>query len=281
MRANPKDVWSGPKYRRAQGAQNDWPSLFFEKVNVAPAYSILQVSFGGRDLTARLAELAPDGHVLAVDFGEAPFREAMADKRFPARGNVTFLTGDPCALPSQLPGAPFDVVMSHMAAERCPNMTRLFHRLIRLARQDGQVYMEMAGEGDCQALRDVMDNMASGPFAGHFMAFRYPYRPLSRNEALEIVTEAGYGRPAVEMRKETVRINSGYFPIWLAANAGAPYIQNLPQSQHSPFIDSVVKNYPPGADGCFAVERVILSVHGHRYWGSLEGDLMGGPVGMD
>jgi len=70
-------IWAGPKYRREPLPLNDWDTGFFERVEIAPASRIVQIGAGDRAMTRRLAAAAPKGFVLALEYGEKQFAEAL------------------------------------------------------------------------------------------------------------------------------------------------------------------------------------------------------------
>ena len=108
-----------------------------------------------------------------------------------------FIKADPCADSFQCASHPFrHSFFSHIALERCHNITRLFSRFVRLIKEGGQVYFEMAGAKDMEELYQVIVEVAKqNEFARHFGVFQVSLSPAQR---ANIKTHFGGDRVSVK-----------------------------------------------------------------------------------
>lgn len=272
--------WSGPKYRRAALPENSWPTRLFDDGPSLEGKRVVQVGSGGRELTARIAERAT--FTLGIEFDQERFTESLRDDRFRDKEKVRFFRADPCAIPSNVPGAPFDLLVAHVPVERCQNLTRLFSRLIRMVDQGGEVYLEMAARDDCADLLALIEEVAKRPpFASYMTAFRYPYQRPSPEAIALLLTETGYAEQRLEQREETIVIAADLFPQWLATYAAAPWVDALPEGRRDSFTQEVAVAWPRQGEEV-TVTRSVIAVGGKRLWGDLSGDLFpdGPPPGL-
>lgn len=279
-----KSPWGGPKYRREALPENGWPTALFDTIEVRPDSRIIQIGAGDGSLTEKLLAAAPEGFILGVEFDGERYAELLTDPRFSGAPHAGFFKADPCAPPSYVPHAPFDVLAAHVALERCPNHTRVFSRYIRLVRKGGQVYCELACRGDLANVREALEAAAgTDRLASYFKAFRYPYRLMSKDEALAVLMETGYGEVAVNMRKLPVEIPAVERRAWLTAGPAHPYIDGLPEREREVFLDEAEARLS-APDETLTVERRVLSIHGRRLWGDIGPDDLfpgGPPVTLD
>ncbi len=269
--------WVGPKYRREALPENDWESRVFTSVAVAPTMTVAHIGAAGREMTHRLAAAVPQGKVVAVEFDERLYADALRDPRFPDRERVAFVKSDPCALPSNLPGGPFDLLVAHAATERCPQMIRLFSRYIRLVKEGGRVYAEMAADGDMGDVRTAIEFVAQKPgWKSHFAAWRFAWILPTEAELKEQLVMAAYAQEKVSLRWQERLVPADQFADWLLVNALPAWLTALPESRHRSFAEEVVRRYPV-EQGNVRVERRIATIEGVRLWGELSSDLLGMP----
>ena len=263
--------WSGPKYRRCALPENDWPTTFFDTVDIAPTNRIVQVGAWDTVLTKRLSDVS--AFTLALEFDDTLFNEAIRNPSFSGTKKTMFIKADPCAVPSNAPHAPFDILFSHIALERCHNMTRLLSRFIRLIKEGGQVYFEISGAKDMEELYRVIVEVAKqNEFAKYFGVFRFPHHRLDEQTLRRILVETGYGEESVSHRVEERTIEAGRFAEWVMLYPAHPWVEVLPEGQKMRFAEAVAQRYPQKG-GSYLVTRSILTGSGKRLWGDLAGDL--------
>ncbi len=273
-------LWGGPKYRKDTLPKNDWESSVFENVDIAPGSKIIHIGADDLDMTERLMKAVGDGFVLRVEYDDNLFKTALADSRFQDKNRALLFRADPCAIPSSVPQAPFDLLFSQSAMERCPNHTRLFSRLIRLVKPGGQVYAELAGAGDCKELTQVVNKVAgSDEFSRYFKAFHYPYRLFAERELNEILFTTGYGKVKVTSGEVTREVADESFADWFSEYHGYPYLKQLPSGMRAKFVDAV-KGACFDQKGVYKIRRSILTFHGYRLWGDLMGEMRPGSVSV-
>ncbi len=277
-----KEVWNSPKYRRNALPQNQWETRFFHQETDLSGATVLQVGVGDGLITKRLSESVRDGLVVGVEYDPSLFAKAIKGGALGIENNVTFRKADPCALPSNLPHAPFDILVSHSSIERGQNYTRLLSRFVRLIRDGGFVYFEMAGEGDCESLYKIIEQVRNEPeFKTSFSGFRFPYILLTEERLNELMVSTAFHQISVSRRSEKTIIDKGRFKGWLREHTAQPYFDFLPPTIGERFIERVAGKYGK-TGGKYEITRSVLAGKGSKMWGELQGDLYpSAPVSLD
>jgi trans-aconitate methyltransferase len=278
-------IWAGPKYRRESIPANHWPTALFDTVGSIDQLRVAQVGAGEGRLTAQLATGA--AAVLALEFDQTRYSALLRDPRFAGSDTVTFQKADPCALPSNVIGGPYDLVVAHAAVERCQRLNRFFYRLIRLATpHTGTVYAELAGSGDMDLLYTTIETVAAtAPFDRYFRTFRFPYTLPDELYLRATMEESSYGQSVITRREESVTLAGDQFVAWIARWGAAPWLDLTPESKREAFLSAIRDAYPSSENGEYTVTRSVLSAYGKRLWGELSAELFeqrgGGPISID
>lgn len=69
--------WKPEKYEKSSDAQQLWARELLSKIDIQGSERVLDISSGGGKITAKVAELVPDGSVLGIDSSEGRVRVGM------------------------------------------------------------------------------------------------------------------------------------------------------------------------------------------------------------
>src|SRR5947207_5178222 len=100
--------WDGKAYAANTGHHRRYDTRFLATLPLRPADRVLDIGCGAGDLTATVAGLVPDGHVVGLE----PQRSLLAEARTRAGANQSFVEGPAQGLAQAVAGQQFDVVFS-------------------------------------------------------------------------------------------------------------------------------------------------------------------------
>jgi trans-aconitate methyltransferase len=160
--------WDGALYAANTGHHRAFDAAFLATTPLVPTDRVLDLGCGSGDLTAAIAELVPNGHVVGVDAQPSMLVEA----RTRARTNQFFVESSLQRLDETL-AAPahdgaYDVVTSRAVMQWVPraDWPGVFRSMARLVRPGGWVRVECGGAGNVPrvlALLDAASSARGGP----------------------------------------------------------------------------------------------------------------------
>jgi trans-aconitate methyltransferase len=148
-------TWDARLYSANSAHHRNFDGWFLESLEVALASRILDVGCGTGDLTARLAELAPQGHVVGVDASSSMIAEAR--RRHP---NVHFEERAAQDITPDL--GVFDLVVSTAVLHWIPEGDHdlVLRRIHDVLRPGGAFRAEFGGYGQIAQARTILDEEA-------------------------------------------------------------------------------------------------------------------------
>ena len=107
--------WDGEAYAANTAHHRRYDGRFLATVPLRPTDRVLDIGCGAGDLTATIAGLVPDGHVVGLE----PQPSLLAEARSRALANQSFVEAPAQRLASGVDG-PFDVVLSQSVLHWVP-----------------------------------------------------------------------------------------------------------------------------------------------------------------
>jgi trans-aconitate 2-methyltransferase len=174
------------RYRNWSKHQKEWGARLISQMVLRGDEGVIDLGCGDGLLTARIAELVPDGHVLGVDASSSMIEAAQGSEG----GNLRFEVLDINHLSFV---ESFDVAFSNAALHWITDHPRLLRGIHRALRPGGRIYLNFAADGNCSNLfRIEREEMASARFSRFFEDFEWPwYMPVVR-DYVELVEGAGF-----------------------------------------------------------------------------------------
>lgn len=146
--------WDARRYDETSEPQQAWASEVLRRLDgMAGDATVLDVGCGTGRVTEALTALVPQGRVLALD-ASAEMVE-LARKRLGRRAEVWCQD----VLDLELEEA-VDAVLSTATLHWVPDHDRLWPRLARALRPGGRLEVQCGGQGNIEAVRDVIDAVA-------------------------------------------------------------------------------------------------------------------------
>ena len=175
--------WSGADYAANTAHHRAHDDEYLRTTPLRPTDRVLDLGCGSGDLTAVLAALVPDGHVVGVDAQPSMLDEA----RRRARPNQSFVEAPVQRLDAAVDG-PFDLVVSRACLHWVPgaDWPGVLAAVARLVRPGGWVRIECGGAGNVPRIVRLLDDVSTS-----FGGGTAPWTFHDAATALELLEAAG------------------------------------------------------------------------------------------
>ena len=182
-------AWDAAAYDANRAHHRAYDAAFVASLPVTPADHLLDIGCGSGELTATVAGLVPDGHVVGLD-GSASMIDAASAR---AAVNQSFVLGPAQRLGALLAGQQFDGIYSRAALHWVsrPEWPGVLAGAYELLGPGGWLRIECGGGDNVTAMQALLDDVSSahgGPVA--------PWNFLAAGAALELVEAAGFSTGA-------------------------------------------------------------------------------------
>ncbi len=228
--------WDGTLYAANTAHHRAHDGAFLESAPLRPTDRVLDLGCGSGDLTATIAGLVPDGHVVGVDAQPS----MLAEARRRARPNQSFVESALQRLDDTLAGpdhdGAYDVVLSRAVQQWVPwvDWPGVFASAARLLRTGGWLRIECGGAGNVPRVREVLD-AASTAHDGPTEPWTFP----DAGAALELLEDVGVDPYAEAAFVRTVAqrrpFDESSMLGWLRSQAFHAYEATMPADAHAAF----------------------------------------------
>jgi trans-aconitate 2-methyltransferase len=176
--------WDASTYDATSAPQQEWATEVLARLEgLAPDATVLDVGCGTGRVTEVLAELVPEGRVLAID--ASADMVALARERLGGRAQVWRED----VLHLQLE-APVDAIVSTAALHWVTDHDRLWRTLAKALRPGGRIEVQCGGEGNIKRVRETIE-MVARELAPELAAWS-PWQFASPHETARRLRDAGF-----------------------------------------------------------------------------------------
>ena len=228
--------FDGKKYEQASAHQKEWGTKLITELDLQGTERVLDLGCGDGALSARIAELVPNGEVVGIDASRGMVEAARAK----GRKNLRFLLMDINELNFS---EEFDVVFSNATLHWIKDHKHLLRNVGRALRQGGRLRFNFAGEGNCSHFFSVIRQAMSAPeFAVHFAGFDWPWYMPSVEDYSALVRASGLKNGRVWGENA-----DRYFPDaqemikWIDQPSLVPFLAHVPERDKAAFREYVIK----------------------------------------
>ncbi len=248
--------FDGKKYEKASAHQKEWGEKLITELDLRGTERVLDLGCGDGTLTARIADLLPEGEALGIDASKG-----MIDAARPReRENLRFVLMDIDRMDFK---DEFDVVFSNATLHWIKDHDTLLTNVHRSLRNGGVVRFNFAGDGNCSNVFQVIrEAMAHPDFQCFFDDFDWPWFMPTVEEYEALVRRSPFA--AVRVWGENA---DRFFPDeetmirWVDQPSLVPLLPHIEESARQSFRSFVIERMirlTRQADGrCFETFRRV------------------------
>ena len=227
--------FDGDKYEKASEHQTEWGLNLLEELELTGKEEVLDLGCGDGKLTARIAELVPEGKVLGIDYSEGMLETAQKRQK----ANLGFEFKDIKKIDYR---EQFDVIFSNAALHWVKEHGKLLENCYCALKEGGIIRFNFAGEGNCSHLYSVVrEVMAEEEFKEDFTDFVWPWYMPSIKEYERVVKKRGFSRVKVwGENRDRYFEDREQMVDWIEQPCIVPFQEHLPQKKRKLFRDRVV-----------------------------------------
>jgi trans-aconitate methyltransferase len=181
-------AWDGALYAANTAHHRRYDDRFLATLPLAPSDRVLDLGCGAGDLTAKVAQLVPDGHVVGVD----PQPSLLAEARARAGANQSFIEAPAQGLSAAVGAATFDVIFSQSVLHWVPwaDHPTILQQCRALLRAGGALRVECGGGDNVREVVAFLDDVAQS-VAGD-RAPSAPWTFVHAGAYLDLLLETGF-----------------------------------------------------------------------------------------
>ena len=178
--------FNGEAYKQSSAHQKEWGNKIIAEFALKGNERILDIGCGDGVLTARLAELVPEGHVLGIDSSQGMI-EAASKLR---RNNLDFKLQDINSLDYR---EEFDLVFSNATLHWIKDHRRLLDNCFNALKKGGALRFNFGSEGNCVNFIKVIHSAMKLPeYAGYFESFEWPWYFPSIDDYVKLMGQSHF-----------------------------------------------------------------------------------------
>jgi trans-aconitate 2-methyltransferase len=248
--------FDGQTYTKASTHQKEWGTRLIDELEVQPDEHILDLGCGDGVLTAKLAELVPQGLVIGIDASQGMIDAAKTRERL----NLRFKRMDINHLDFE---AEFDLVFSNAALHWIKDHHQLLAGIFKSLKKGGRLRFNFAGDGNCSYFFKVIRAvMSQSEYAAYFRAFGWPWYMPTVEKYQQLVNQFPFQE--VQVWGENA---DRYFPDveamvrWIDQPSIVPFLECVADRDKERFrnrvVEQMVKETRQGDGRCFETFRRV------------------------
>jgi trans-aconitate methyltransferase len=225
--------WDGAAYAANTAHHRRYDDRFLATLPVRPGDRVLDIGCGAGDLTATVARLVPDGHVVGLE----PQPSLLDEARARAEANQSFVHAPAQHLADAVAGQRFDVVYSQSVLHWIPwaDHPSILRQCFDVLRSGGALRVECGGGDNVREVVHLFDDIArsiAGPGAPSA-----PWTFVHAGAYLDLLLETGFdvADGYVHTVAQRRRFDRDSIIGWALSQAVQAYEVDLAPDQRGPF----------------------------------------------
>jgi trans-aconitate 2-methyltransferase len=255
-------TWNPNEYFKSSSEQQKWAQELIAKLSLNGDERVLDIGCGDGKITAKIAELLPNGSVVGIDNSKEMIN--FAQKNFSSKGfpNLAFELMDASHLSYN---DEFDVVFSNAALHWVIDHLPVLEGIKRSLKPSGKVLLQMGGKGNAAEVLEMGETLIKNEkWNRYFTNFSFPYGFYGPEEYTAWLDHVGFKVKRIELiPKEMLHKGKEKLAAWIRTT-WLPYTQRLPEELREEFIDEIadqyIENNPVDNDGFIHVKMMRLEV---------------------
>jgi trans-aconitate 2-methyltransferase len=254
--------WDAEDYSQSSAQQKKWGRELLSKLRLEGGERVLDIGCGDGKITAEIAELLPQGHVVGIDSSEEMINFARDSYPRDRRPNLDWAVMDARELAFD---AQFDLVFSNAVLHWIPDHKPVLGGIKRSLKPGGKILLQMGGRGNAGKVVEAMGKrMMTDQWNHYFHDMSIPYSFYGPEEYEEWLAEAGLTPLRVELvYKDMVHPGRDGTAAWIRTT-WLPFTQRIPEDMRETFIyeivDAYMESHPADEEGLVHVEAIRLEV---------------------
>jgi trans-aconitate 2-methyltransferase len=255
-------TWNPNEYFKSSSEQQKWAQELIAKLALNGDERVLDIGCGDGKITAKIAELLPNGSIVGIDNSKEMIN--FAQKNFSSKGfpNLAFELMDASHLSYN---DEFDVVFSNAALHWVIDHLPVLEGIKRSLKPSGKVLLQMGGKGNAAEVLEMGETIIKNEkWNRYFTNFSFPYGFYGPEEYTGWLDHVGFKVKRIELiPKDMLHKGKDKLSAWIRTT-WLPYIQRLPEGLREEFIDEIadkyIENHPVDNDGFIHVKMMRLEV---------------------
>jgi len=233
--------WRPEKYERSSSAQQLWAEELISKINIQGFERVLDIGCGDGKITARIADLVPDGSVLGIDSSKEMVR--FASEKFPPERhpNLRFQEADARDLGFE---EEFDLVVSFATLHWITDHEPVLLGIQRALKPGGSIFLQFGGRGNAaEPLAIAAEIISEERWCPYFQDFDFRYGFFGPEEYRIWLAQSGLQSLWVDLiPKDMIQQSPEAFAGWIETT-WLPYLERVPEDFRREFVSEIVDRY--------------------------------------
>ncbi len=229
--------FDGKRYENASTHQKEWGSSIISEFNLSGNEKILDLGCGNGALTAKLAELVPNGSVLGIDASQGML-DAVKGKKL---SNLKFELMDINELHLS---EKFDLVFSNATLHWIKDHDNLWNSINNILANNAIVRFNFAANGNCyNFFKVIQEAITLNEYKEFFSEFIWPWYMPSIEEYKTIANKFHFSEIKIwEENKDRYFPDKNAIVGWINQPSIVPFLKHLPEDKKESFREHVIKN---------------------------------------
>ncbi len=228
--------FNGEKYTKASAHQKEWGARLIAEFELRGDEQILDLGCGDGTLTAKMADLVPDGRVLGIDASRGMIEAAGKHNR----PNLTFVLMDINDMRFE---AEFDLVFSNATLHWVKDHHRLLANVFEALTDNGMLRFNFGADGNClHFFKVIREAMAQKEYARYFNGFDWPWTMPRVDEYAALLKQFPFRRARAWGENADRNFPDAEALVgWIDQPSIVPFLKCVDESDKQRFRDTVVE----------------------------------------
>ena len=258
--------WNADDYAQNSSAQLQWAEELIAKLALKGCESVVDIGCGDGKITAQLAHVVKNGHVLGIDSSESMVRHASEQFPVTAIPHLSFLCMDATKIHLS---EKFDIAFSNATLHWVKDQSAVLRGLHSCLKTGGRILFQMGGRGNAVEVFDTVQQIIHRhSWQQYFKGFKPPYHFYGTEEYMAWLMENSFRPLRVELIPKDMQHKGAEGLRGWMRTTWFPYTDRLPVELREAFLGEAVETYltahPIDSFGNTHINMVRLEVEAYN-----------------